>query len=124
MIKSKSAIKSGKDLGVFEGFGDLGGLLIGFIATSFLNLIGAPALLFAPGPMECGLRNPARAGRQQRYFALHPPWSPWHFRFCCLAAAFPGKLNAAHRAQSKKRNLAPDQHVVSGHSEKVSAATL
>src|SRR5262245_29450815 len=29
--------------------------------------------------MECGLTNPARAGRQQRYFALHLPWSPWHF---------------------------------------------
>jgi len=31
-----------------------------------------------PGPMECGLTNPARAGMQQRQFAPHPPWSPWH----------------------------------------------
>ena len=37
------------------------------------------ALLGSPGPMECGLTNPARAGRQQRQFALHPPWSPWLF---------------------------------------------
>src|SRR5437870_11720456 len=29
--------------------------------------------------MECGLTNPARAGRQQRQSAPHPPWSPWHF---------------------------------------------
>src|ERR1043166_4562006 len=29
--------------------------------------------------MECGLTNPARAGRAQRQFAPHPPWSPWHF---------------------------------------------
>ena len=31
-----------------------------------------------PGPMECGLTNPARAGMQQRQFAPHPPWPPWH----------------------------------------------
>src|SRR5436309_2149200 len=31
--------------------------------------------------MECGLTNPARAGRQQRQFAPHPPWLPWHFKF-------------------------------------------
>src|SRR5437588_10422296 len=30
--------------------------------------------------MECGLTNPARAGRQQRQSAPHPPWSPWHFQ--------------------------------------------
>src|SRR2546426_4597824 len=34
-----------------------------------------PAIL--PGPMECGRTNPARAGRQQRQFAPHPPWLPW-----------------------------------------------
>jgi lipoate-protein ligase A len=33
----------------------------------------------APGPTECGLTNPARAGMQQRQFALHLPWSPWFF---------------------------------------------
>src|SRR6185295_1327815 len=55
-----------------------------FNLLSVLNKCRTPALLLAPGPMECGLRNPARAGRQQRYFALHPPWSPWHF-LCCLA---------------------------------------
>ena len=27
-----------------------------------------------PGPMECGLTNPVRAGMQQRQFAPHPPW--------------------------------------------------
>jgi len=32
-----------------------------------------------PGPMERGLTNPARAGMQQRQFALRLPWSPWHF---------------------------------------------
>jgi hypothetical protein len=32
-------------------------------------------------PMECGLTGPARAGRQGRRFALHPPWSPGHFLF-------------------------------------------
>jgi hypothetical protein len=35
-----------------------------------------------PGPMECGLTNPARAGMQQRQSAPHPPWSPWHFLHC------------------------------------------
>jgi len=35
--------------------------------------------------MECGLTNPARAGMQQRQFALHPPWSPWH-RFTFIRA--------------------------------------
>src|SRR6266853_6380088 len=35
--------------------------------------------------MECGLTNTARAGRQQRQFALHPPWPPWHlFNFVSL----------------------------------------
>ena len=54
--------------------------------ASVENLIAAPACLrlnslsrILPGPMECGLTNPARAGRQQRQFALHPPWSPWLF---------------------------------------------
>src|SRR6266498_4742789 len=42
---------------------------------------GLIALRFLPGPMECGLTNPARAGRQQRQFAPHPPWSPWLFGF-------------------------------------------
>ncbi len=32
--------------------------------------------LSTSGPMECGLTNPARAGRQQRQFALRLPWSP------------------------------------------------
>src|SRR5512136_938784 len=31
-----------------------------------------------PGAMDCGLTNPARAGRQQRQSAPHLPWSPWH----------------------------------------------
>ena len=31
------------------------------------------------GPTECGLTNPARAGRQQRQFASCLPWSPWRF---------------------------------------------
>jgi hypothetical protein len=41
--------------------------------------------LVGPGPMECGLTNPARAGMQQRQFAPHPPWSPWHLNFECGA---------------------------------------
>ena len=41
---------------------------------------GSGVYLALPGPMECGLTNPARAGRQQRQFAPHPPWSPWHFQ--------------------------------------------
>ena len=41
--------------------------------------------LIGPGPMECGLTNPARAGMQQRQFAPHPPWSPWHSNFECGA---------------------------------------
>ena len=46
-----------------------------------------PAIL--PGPMDCGLMNPARAGRQQRQFAPRTPWSPWLFQFtiCDLRAA-------------------------------------
>jgi hypothetical protein len=35
--------------------------------------------LSLPGPVECGLTNPARAGRQQRQYALQLPQSHWHF---------------------------------------------
>jgi hypothetical protein len=44
----------------------------GFVSTSG----GMWGRFFGSGPMECGLTNPARAGRQQRQFALRLPWSP------------------------------------------------
>src|SRR5262245_63973882 len=48
------------------------------ILVAELWQLGLSLIRILPGPMECGLTNPARAGRQQRQFALHPPWSPWH----------------------------------------------
>src|SRR5262249_54544311 len=54
--------------------------------------------------MECGLTNPARAGRQQRQFALHPPWSPWHTFKCGtgMGKAESGKRKAACHAEAHR----------------------
>ena len=57
-------------------------------------------ILNLPGPMECGLTNPARAGMQQRQFALHPPWSPWHFQFAL--ADFHLTIEPTNRGASRR----------------------
>src|SRR5687768_16500987 len=48
--------------------------------------------------MECGLTNPARAGMQQRQFALHPPWSPWPSFF----NHNPGEFGMAYQVIARK----------------------
>ena len=52
--------------------------------------------------MECGLGNPATAGRQQRYFALHPPWSPWLFNFSTAVQFGAGPSGSMQRMRSAR----------------------
>jgi len=56
--------------------------------------------------MECGLGNPARAGRQQRYFAPHPPWLPWLLFFRSRFAVGKG-----HRARARNQVEMIENHL-------------
>ena len=53
-------------------------ILIIFLPNALSHSSSRDSLAMS-GSTECGLTNPARAGRQQRQFASYLPWSPWHF---------------------------------------------
>src|SRR5438477_6092889 len=61
--------------------------------------------------MECGLTNPARAGRQQRQFAPHPPWSPWHFDSFSRRAVMSYQVIARKYRPQRFSDIVGQEHV-------------